>query len=386
MRVELGGLVLPAPGKQPAAATRRIFALSYDLWEERFAVTTVEARSQSVSHLALTAAEAWCVEQLTIPLAALGALGRDQPFWIRLEYRILDGDGAPDESDSGYTLQALIDVAEPPPEDRGVAERPRGRSVPDAGTTVLLATMTLRTRLIAAFLASTLLPLGATIWITTTLLDRSLQYATTGELDRLSRTLENTAKQFYQRERDALKQDALAGRAPATMYPASNESQWPESVRAFWESGEPERFGVSGASGERVDYMRRVEGPGGRSGVEVYSRDLGGVSMAQLSSQVRETRRLVEHDRDARSAAWVHADAAGAAGCGVARLAAAADTDRPSRQPTDPAAHRSAYRFRRRRLVAKAGDWRAARCPTTRRSRPRCRSIQPHGGSTRGEP
>ena len=109
VRVELGGLVLPAPGKLPAAAARRVFALSYDLWEERFAVTTVEARSQSVSHLALAAAEAWCVEQLTIPLTALGALG-DQPFWIRLEYRILDGDGAPDQSDSGYTLQALIDA------------------------------------------------------------------------------------------------------------------------------------------------------------------------------------------------------------------------------------------------------------------------------------
>ena len=71
--------------------------------------------------------------------------------------------------------------------------------------------MTLRSRLIAAFLASTLLPLAATVWITTSLLDRSLRYATTGELDRLSRTLEVTAKQFYQRERDALKQDALAG-------------------------------------------------------------------------------------------------------------------------------------------------------------------------------
>jgi hypothetical protein len=109
VRVELGGLVLPAPGKLPAAAARRVFALSYDLWEERFAVTTVEARSQSVSHLALAAAEAWCVEQLTIPLTALGALG-DQPFWIRLEYRILDGDAASDQSDSGYTLQALIDA------------------------------------------------------------------------------------------------------------------------------------------------------------------------------------------------------------------------------------------------------------------------------------
>ena len=153
--------------------------------------------------------------------------------------------------------------------------------------------MTLRTRLIAAFLASTLLPLGATVWITTTLLDRSLRYATTGELDRLSRTLENTAKQFYQRERDALKQDALAGRARPTIYSAADQPQWPESVRSFWESGEPERFGVSGASGERVDYMRRVDGPGGRPGVEIYSRDLGGVSMEQLSTQVRDTRRLV---------------------------------------------------------------------------------------------
>ena len=59
---------------------------------------------------ALAAAEAWCVEQLVIPLNALGALGRDLPFWIRLEYRIVDGDGASDSSNSGYTLQALIDA------------------------------------------------------------------------------------------------------------------------------------------------------------------------------------------------------------------------------------------------------------------------------------
>jgi len=162
--------------------------------------------------------------------------------------------------------------------------------------------MTLRNRLIAAFLISTLLPLGATVWITTTLLDRSLRYATTGELDRLSRTLETTAKQFYQRERDALKQDALAGRRQPTTYEAANAQGWPEPVRSFWESGETERFGVSGASGERVDYMRRVSGPERPPGVEVYSRDLGGVSMEQLSTQVRETRRLVTalEERDLR--------------------------------------------------------------------------------------
>jgi nitrogen fixation/metabolism regulation signal transduction histidine kinase len=151
----------------------------------------------------------------------------------------------------------------------------------------------LRNRLIAAFLASTLVPLGATVWITTSLLDRSLRYATTGELDRLSRTLETTAKQFYQREREALKEDALAGRTRPTLYATAAAAAWPASVRSFWESGEAERFGVSGATGERVDYMRRADGPGDGRGVEIYSRDLGGVSMEQLSAQLRQTRRLV---------------------------------------------------------------------------------------------
>src|SRR5262245_8468724 len=122
--------------------------------------------------------------------------------------------------------------------------------------------MTLRNRLIAAFIASTLLPLAATVWITTTLLDRSLKSSTTGELARLSRTLETTAKQFYQRERDALKQEALSGRTTPTLYLTADAAGWPEAVRSFWDSGETERFGVSGASGERVDYMRRTEGPG----------------------------------------------------------------------------------------------------------------------------
>jgi hypothetical protein len=100
----------PARARKAAATTRRIFALSYDLWEERFAVTAVDKRSQSVSHLMAAAAEAWCVEQLSTPLSALGSLGRDLPFWIRLEYRVLEGDSTSDPSESGYTLQGLIDA------------------------------------------------------------------------------------------------------------------------------------------------------------------------------------------------------------------------------------------------------------------------------------
>jgi hypothetical protein len=110
VRIELAAMVLPGPGQPPKATTRRIFALSYDLWEERFAVTTVGTRSQSVSHLAQAAAEAWCLDQLAIPLSALGALGRDVPFWVRLEYHILDAEVTSDSADAGYSLQTLIDL------------------------------------------------------------------------------------------------------------------------------------------------------------------------------------------------------------------------------------------------------------------------------------
>ena len=76
----------------------------------------------------------------------------------------------------------------------------------------------LRNRLIGIFLAATLVPLAATLWITTSLLDRSLSYASTGELDRLSRSLQKTGKELYQRACDALKNDALSGRLQPLRY------------------------------------------------------------------------------------------------------------------------------------------------------------------------
>ncbi|HEX7779391.1 MAG TPA: HAMP domain-containing sensor histidine kinase [Vicinamibacterales bacterium] len=153
----------------------------------------------------------------------------------------------------------------------------------------------LRNRLIVAFLLATVLPLAATIWITTSLLDRSLGYATTDELDRLSRTLEATVRQFYQREREALKQDALAGRATPILYSIDDATGWPGTVRAFWDSGEAERFGVSGAGGDHVEYLRRHDGRGGPDrGVAAYRRDLRGVHLDQLSAELRQTRQVVE--------------------------------------------------------------------------------------------
>ena len=89
------------------------------------------------------------------------------------------------------------------------------------------------------------------------LLERSLGYATTEELDGLSRTLEETVRQFYQREREALRQDAARGARRRRPTPSPPSAPWPDDVRAFWESGEPERFALSGPGGDRLDYMRR---------------------------------------------------------------------------------------------------------------------------------
>jgi hypothetical protein len=206
----------------------------------------------------------------------------------------------------------------------------------------------LRNRLIAAFFAATVLPLAATIWITTSLLDRSLGYATTGELDRLSRTLEATVRQFYQREREALKQDVLTGRATPTTYPVADAASWPETVRAFWESRESDRFGLSGAGGDHVNYLRRRDvGDDSRRGVVAYSRDLRGIRMERLSTELRQTRQF-GIDRGTRSAARVHPHAALAARRGVARLAGAAGADRASDQSADRAAHGWSDRFCRR--------------------------------------
>jgi two-component system, NtrC family, nitrogen regulation sensor histidine kinase NtrY len=146
----------------------------------------------------------------------------------------------------------------------------------------------LRAKLIAAFIIATLMPLGATIWITTSLLERSLGYATTEELDRQSRTLEGTVRQFYQRERDSLKREAIDGRVTPTSYAVANLSAWPEEVRAFWESGESERSSLSGPGGDHLDFMRKAAG-----GVDVYRRDLGGIRMQELSEEFRRTRQLV---------------------------------------------------------------------------------------------
>jgi hypothetical protein len=97
---------------QGAAVTqnRQSFTLSFDLWEQRYAVTRTGAPRRSISHLMARDAEAWCLENLSIPLTALGRFARDLPFWVRLEYRVQDQPSPAAEPGPLFALGTLIDA------------------------------------------------------------------------------------------------------------------------------------------------------------------------------------------------------------------------------------------------------------------------------------
>ena len=151
----------------------------------------------------------------------------------------------------------------------------------------------LRNRLIAAFLVATVIPLIATLWLTTSLLERSLSFATTEELDNLSKSLERTAREYYQQTKENLKEDALAGRLTAQTYAQAELAQWPATAREFWESAEPERFDLSGSKGNHLEFFVRD-----RSGVRVYTRDLGNIQMEELSDEFSRARLLVAESKE----------------------------------------------------------------------------------------
>lgn len=146
----------------------------------------------------------------------------------------------------------------------------------------------LRHKLILAFLSATLLPTAAILWISAALLEHSLSYIATEDLDSLSKSLERIAREYYRQSREDLKEDAESGRLkPEKITPGKS---LPESspLRQFWESGESDRFVLSEPEGDRLDYLVR-RGPE----VWVYSQTLDGVSMEELTRQYRQARMRV---------------------------------------------------------------------------------------------
>ncbi len=154
----------------------------------------------------------------------------------------------------------------------------------------------LRARLILIFLVATLAPLAATWWITTSLLEQSLTYSSTDQLDRLSKTLELTGRELYQNARESLKHDVETHGARPSIYGRADQPDWTPELRAFWESGDPERFAMSDDGRNLLLYLVRQ-----RDGIWLYSRPLG-VDMEQIGDQYRQARQAVERssERDLR--------------------------------------------------------------------------------------
>lgn len=110
VRVDFELTVLEKPDGPVVTKGQHSFNLSFDLWEQRFAVTRIGTPPRSISHLTSRDAEAWCLQNVTLPLTAMGRFRRDAQFWVRLDYRVENRIPAADPEDSTFTLRRLIDV------------------------------------------------------------------------------------------------------------------------------------------------------------------------------------------------------------------------------------------------------------------------------------
>jgi hypothetical protein len=93
-----------APGG--ARLVRRV-AFSYDLWEERFSVTHLDEPRASASHLTASAAEAWCLELLTLPVRAAPG---DKTFVVKFECWLREEGAQAADAPSAATFTGLIDL------------------------------------------------------------------------------------------------------------------------------------------------------------------------------------------------------------------------------------------------------------------------------------
>jgi two-component system, NtrC family, nitrogen regulation sensor histidine kinase NtrY len=147
---------------------------------------------------------------------------------------------------------------------------------------------TLRHKLILVFLAATILPTAAILWISIALIEHSLNYVGIEDLDALSKSLQGVALDYYRQSRQELKEDAESGRIKPDRYAGGSIAKGQVSLQQFWLSNEPERFELTQPDGDRLQYLVRHG-----SEVLVYSRNLAGVRMEELTRQYKHARAQV---------------------------------------------------------------------------------------------
>lgn len=94
------------------ARTVAHFALSYDIWEEKFSVVRIgdrpESRRASQSHMTAQQTQNWCLDNLVIDRSALP---NDHAFWVQLDLRPEDPhDQLGIVGESGINITRLIEI------------------------------------------------------------------------------------------------------------------------------------------------------------------------------------------------------------------------------------------------------------------------------------
>jgi hypothetical protein len=88
------------------------FLISYDLWQEKFSVVRLRDLRKSPANLSAVAAEAWCVDNVVLPAAALPPANQ---LWARLEVRSVDQKTPAAVSDAGISIISLVELFSRPP-------------------------------------------------------------------------------------------------------------------------------------------------------------------------------------------------------------------------------------------------------------------------------
>lgn len=145
--------------------------------------------------------------------------------------------------------------------------------------------MRLRHKLVLVFLAATILPLAAILWISSALMSRSLGFVANDDVAVLATSLERVGREYYRQARQQLKDDAASGRSVAQRLDPASRAAWPAPLQRFWDSPDAERFILSEPAGDRLHYAVRRGGQ-----LWIHSVALDGVRMGEITRQIREAR------------------------------------------------------------------------------------------------
>jgi two-component system, NtrC family, nitrogen regulation sensor histidine kinase NtrY len=143
----------------------------------------------------------------------------------------------------------------------------------------------LRHKLALVFVAATVLPLAATLWVSSVLMSRSLAFVATDDASALADSLERIGREYYRQARQRLEQEVASAQAAPERLDGDSRAAWPRAFEEFWLSGDDRRVILSEPDGERLQYVVRR----GRE-LWVYTAGLDGVRLGDLTRQIREAR------------------------------------------------------------------------------------------------